>query len=104
MIVHGSSVNERGQCAHYHSERDVVAIRFKCCDTFYACFQCHQEMADHVPMVWNKDERETHAIFCGNCHNTLSIAQYLDCGNSCPLCAAAFNPGCVNHYHLYFEV
>jgi uncharacterized CHY-type Zn-finger protein len=55
-------------------------------------------------MLWGKDEREVHAIFCGHCHNTLSIAEYLNCQDSCPRCGAAFNPRCVHHHHLYFEL
>jgi uncharacterized CHY-type Zn-finger protein len=34
----------------------------------------------------------------------LSIHEYLACGNTCPTCQAAFNPGCANHYPLYFEM
>ena len=41
---------------------------------------------------------------CGKCQNTMSIAEYLDCGNFCPFCGAAFNPGCARHYHCYFEL
>jgi len=104
MMVLGSGVNERTQCAHYHSDRDLVAIRFKCCDRFYACILCHQDLAGHTPIVWTKGERETHAILCGKCRRTLSIAEYLGCGNVCPLCKAAFNPRCADHYHLYFEL
>src|SRR5262249_40113668 len=63
IIVRGARVNQRTQCAHYRSDSDLVAIRFKCCETFYACIQCHEEMAGHVPLRWKKDERETHAIF-----------------------------------------
>jgi uncharacterized CHY-type Zn-finger protein len=103
-VVHGVSVTERNQCVHYRSDRDIVAIRFKCCDTFYACILCHQEIAGHEPAVWGRDEREVRAILCGACHGTLSIAEYLASGNTCPRCGAAFNPRCGNHYHLYFEV
>jgi uncharacterized CHY-type Zn-finger protein len=42
-------------------------------------------------------------VYCGNCHTTLSISSYLACANTCPACGAAFNPGCANHYPLYFE-
>jgi len=103
MVVHGADVNERTQCAHYQSDRDIVAIRFKCCDTFYACIRCHEELAGHAPIRWTKDEREIHAILCGNCDQTLSIADYLGSGYSCPSCHAAFNPGCAAHHHFYFE-
>ncbi len=104
IACHGVGVNERTQCAHYHSERDIIAIKHKCCDTFYACIECHNETAGHPPAVWGKDERAAEAILCGNCHRTLRIADYLACDNACPACRAAFNPGCANHYHLYFEM
>ncbi|UOQ99433.1 CHY zinc finger protein [Hymenobacter sp. 5317J-9] len=103
IVCHGTDVNERTQCAHWHSERDIIGIRFKCCDTFYACFDCHQEAAGHAPVVWPAAEFDAEAIYCGNCNSTLSIECYLSCGNTCPHCQAAFNPGCARHYPLYFE-
>jgi len=103
MTVHGVSVNDRTQCAHYRSDRDIVAIRFKCCNTFYACIHCHEEIAGHEPARWERDEREIPAILCGSCSSTLSIAEYLACKNTCPRCSAQFNPGCAKHHHLYFE-
>lgn len=104
MGVRGLKVHDRAQCTHYHSERDIVAIKFKCCDAFYACIDCHRELADHPVVVWGKDERQTHAILCGNCRGTLSIEEYLSCGYRCPRCRAEFNPGCADHHHFYFEV
>ncbi len=101
---HGVGVNERTQCAHYHSERDIIAIKFRCCNTFYACIQCHNETAGHAPQVWSKADFNTPAILCGNCQTILTISDYLACHNTCPACAAAFNPGCANHYPLYFEM
>src|SRR5215831_17510789 len=104
MTVRGISVTERTQCVHYHSEFDVVAVRFKCCDAFYACIHCHEELADHPPLRWRKSERGTKAIFCGRCRSTMSISEYVESNNRCPLCCAAFNPGCANHHHFYFEL
>ncbi|GAA4507587.1 CHY zinc finger protein [Hymenobacter ginsengisoli] len=103
VFVSGSRVNARTQCAHYHSERDIIAIKHKCCDTFYACIKCHNEAASHPAQVWPRQEFSEPAVYCGNCHSTLSIEQYLACANKCPSCQAAFNPGCATHYHLYFE-
>jgi uncharacterized CHY-type Zn-finger protein len=103
IVCHGTRVNERTQCAHWHSERDIIAIKFKCCDEFYACFDCHQEAADHAPAVWLKAEFNEPAILCGNCKSILSIESYLSSSNICPNCQATFNPGCARHYHLYFE-
>jgi uncharacterized CHY-type Zn-finger protein len=104
VVVRGVDVTDRNQCAHYRLERDIVAIRMKCCDTFYACIHCHEAMADHEAVIWGLAEREAQAILCGACHKTLSIAEYLGCGNACPKCRAAFNPGCTNHHHFYFEL
>ncbi|MBU6121133.1 CHY zinc finger protein [Hymenobacter siberiensis] len=103
ITIHGTAVNERTQCAHYHSQRDIIAIRHKCCGEFYACIQCHNEAANHEAEVWLKAEFQAEAIYCGNCHQTLPITRYLSCDSTCPHCQAAFNPGCANHYHLYFE-
>ena len=103
-VVHGLNVNARTQCAHYHSERDLIAIRHKCCGEYYACIACHAALAGHPPAVWPRTERAARAVLCGNCHHELTISEYLACDNTCPHCQAAFNPGCANHYHLYFEV
>ena len=103
IIIHGTDVNERTQCVHYHSERDIVAIQHKCCGEFYACIQCHNEVVSHQAEVWSKAEFQNQAIYCGNCHQTLGIDSYLGCNSTCPHCQAAFNPGCANHYHLYLE-
>lgn len=104
IITHGIGVNERNQCAHYGSARDIVAIKFKCCETFYACIHCHDEVTKHPPIVWQKDDWKAEVILCGNCHNTISIADYLGCSDQCPRCNASFNPGCANHYHFYFDL
>jgi uncharacterized CHY-type Zn-finger protein len=40
---------------------------------------------------------------CGECGNQLSIRKYLNSDSTCPRCESRFNPGCSNHYHLYFE-
>ena len=103
ITCHGTGVNARTQCAHYHSARDIIAIRFKCCATFYACIHCHEEAAGHAPVVWPKAEFGTRAVLCGNCQTMLTIIEYLACENTCPHCQAAFNPGCANHYHFYFQ-
>lgn len=103
-VVHGLGLTPRTQCAHYHSERDIIAIRHKCCGAYYACIACHEALAGHAPQVWPRAERTTQAVLCGNCHTELTISEYLASNNACPRCQAAFNPGCANHYQLYFEM
>lgn len=102
--VHGLDVSSRTQCAHWNSERDIIAIRHKCCGEYYACISCHQALTTHASQVWSKVERDTKAVLCGNCLIELSIAEYLACNSACPNCRADFNPGCANHYDLYFEM
>jgi|SRR4051812_21141744 uncharacterized CHY-type Zn-finger protein len=103
MTVLGISVNAQTGCAHYHSDRDIVAIRFKCCDAFYACIRCHEQLADHPALTWGRNEREKMAVLCGACRQALSIREYLGCAEQCPRCGAAFNPGCAKHHHFYFD-
>lgn len=104
VVCYGIGVNTRTQCVHYHSERDIIAIKFKCCNAFYACIHCHNETVGHAPVVWPQTEFDAAAILCGNCRIVLSIREYLASHNTCPHCRAAFNPGCANHYHFYFEM
>ncbi|WP_143961093.1 CHY zinc finger protein [Litoribacter populi] len=102
--VFGKSVDNQTRCVHWHSELDIIAIKFKCCDKYYPCFSCHEEEADHEHEVWPVGEFDEKAILCGACGHELTIQEYMDSNNTCPKCEASFNPGCSNHYHLYFEV
>ncbi|MBN3518946.1 chromophore lyase [Algoriphagus lutimaris] len=101
--IYGKPIDQQTRCQHWHSELDVIAIKFKCCEKYYPCFSCHEEEADHEPKVWPKSEFDFKAILCGVCGTELSISEYQKSNNSCPKCMAAFNPGCSKHYHLYFE-
>lgn len=101
--INGVSVDSETRCAHYNSEIDIIAIKFKCCENWFPCFECHAETADHAPQVWSVSERAALAVLCGGCGHRLSIAEYLDCDSTCPKCLCRFNPGCARHYHLYFE-
>jgi len=102
--VKGNNVDEQTRCFHYHSSLDVIAIKFKCCNEFFACYFCHKEVADHITEKWSKDEYKTKAVLCGSCKKEISINAYMRCDNICPNCKANFNPGCLNHYPLYFEL
>ena len=100
--VKGIGLDANTRCLHYHGPTDIIAIRMKCCGVYYACIECHAALADHPAEVWPQSEWDGAAVRCGVCGNELSIAGYMASGNRCPRCAAAFNPGCRNHYHLYF--
>jgi uncharacterized CHY-type Zn-finger protein len=101
--VLGIEVDDQARCKHYRSSRDIIAIRMKCCDEYYACKDCHEELAGHAAAVWASQEWDRKAILCGSCKAELTINEYLACGSRCPHCQSSFNPGCKNHHHFYFE-
>jgi uncharacterized CHY-type Zn-finger protein len=101
--LRGVAVDEGTRCRHWHDEVDVVALRFACCETYYPCFECHAETTAHDPEQWPRDRFDEPAVLCGVCGAELTVDAYLDCEDSCPSCGAAFNPGCREHRHLYFE-
>lgn len=102
--VIGVDVDPETRCAHYHTEADIIAIKFKCCGKWFSCHQCHAELADHAVSVWLRGEFETPAILCGSCGHHLTISEYLACESICPRCRWRFNPGCAKHHHFYFEI
>jgi uncharacterized CHY-type Zn-finger protein len=102
--VRGVELDSATRCRHYHGPSDIIAIRMRCCGSYYACIDCHFELVGHPAAVWPRDEWQTPAVLCGLCKAELSVREYMDCGSTCPRCRAAFNPGCRNHYHLYFEM
>ena len=104
FTVRGIEVDAQTRCAHYRSPLDIIAIKMKCCGTYYACKDCHEELADHSIEVWQRHEWDRPAVLCGACKNEMSIEEYLAAGNKCPGCGAAFNPGCRKHYPFYFAI
>ena len=102
--VRGLDLDPQNRCIHYHSARDIVAIKTKCCGVFYACKDCHNALADHGLVVWPSSEWDHTAVLCGNCETELTIREYLGCDSACPSCRADFNPGCRHHLHFYFDM
>ena len=101
--VHGVDLDPQTRCGHWHSEIDIIAIKMWCCDAYWACRECHDALAGHPAQVRPASSWDEPAILCGACKAELSVHQYMACDNACPACGARFNPGCRNHYHLYFE-
>jgi uncharacterized CHY-type Zn-finger protein len=101
--VLGPVVDDETRCIHYRSPLDIVAMRFACCGEYYPCHLCHEGTAGHPARQWPVSARGERAVLCGVCGHELTIAEYLQ-ADSCPVCDAAFNPGCRLHTHLYFEV
>ncbi|MFN3840232.1 MAG: CHY zinc finger protein [Cyclobacteriaceae bacterium] len=102
IVIQGKLLDDQTRCVHYHSNLDVVAIKFKCCDSWYACYACHEELAGHAAVPWSLGDYDEPAVQCGVCKHLMRINQYLTCNNTCPQCSTAFNPKCANHYPLYF--
>jgi uncharacterized CHY-type Zn-finger protein len=103
ITLMGFPVDGQTRCKHYHSPLDIIAIKFRCCGQYYPCHSCHVETAGHTSVKWGRDEQDAKAVLCGGCGYEMSIREYLGCHHHCPRCRSAFNPGCSNHYHLYFE-
>lgn len=102
-MVFGATVDNQTRCVHYHTELDVVAIKFFCCGRYYPCCHCHDE-AEHHPIVpWPADRLDTGAVLCGVCGSEFAISSYLAAAR-CPECDAAFNPRCARHRSIYFQV
>jgi uncharacterized CHY-type Zn-finger protein len=100
--VRGVDMDAQTRCLHYHSPLDIIAIKMKCCEEYYACKECHDALADHPIEVWPVEMWDYEAILCGSCGNEMSISEYLAGGYTCLACGASFNPGCKNHHHFYF--
>lgn len=103
--IKGQLVDTHTRCSHYHTDVDVIAIKFLCCPTYYyyPCFKCHQESNNHEAKRYPISTTNEKAVLCGNCYHEMTIQEYLDCNYSCPACEHPFNPGCRNHYQLYFQ-
>lgn len=101
--VLGVLIDPETRCLHYHLPEDIVAICFKCCSTYYCCYKCHEALADHPAIKWDKEDIDVKAILCGDCGKKLTLREYLEASNKCPQCNAAFNSACKEHRYLYFS-
>ncbi|MWV42779.1 hypothetical protein GRF59_03990 [Paenibacillus sp. HJL G12] len=102
MDIYGAVIDNETRCVHYHTEKDIIAIKFKCCNRYYPCYKCHEEQADHDIKRWPQEQFDEWAILCGSCHTELTIRQYMNT-TCCPQCKASFNERCTAHYPIYFE-
>ena len=100
--LRGVRVDAATRCAHYDGPRDVIAIRFACCDLYYPCFRCHRAAAPHSSVPWPRERLREAAVLCGACGTTMTAARYLASDHTCPHCGAPFNPGCAAHHDRYF--
>ncbi|MEJ5265446.1 MAG: CHY zinc finger protein [Bacteroidales bacterium] len=104
ITIYGISLDSNTRCKHYHGSNDVIAIRMKCCNRYYACNSCHHEMEAHDIIPWAKEDFGEKAVICGMCGHELTIDEYMHSLFRCPNCQANFNPNCSKHYPIYFGV
>lgn len=100
--LRGVAVGPETRCAHYDGPRDVIAIRFACCEVYYPCVECHAATTAHSATPWPHSRRHEPTVLCGVCGRTMSAVAYLQADHICPHCEAAFNPGCATHHDRYF--
>ncbi|WP_083966359.1 CHY zinc finger protein [Corynebacterium kutscheri] len=100
QVIHGIAVDSYGRCAHYHSENDVVANKCATCTTWWACYQCHDQVSDHS---FGRMPLSETAVLCGICHTVMDYYTY-SARSSCPGCRHSFNSGCALHAHVYFQL
>ncbi|MDO4630925.1 MAG: CHY zinc finger protein [Corynebacterium sp.] len=98
--IAGINVDPQGRCAHYCSDRDIVANKCATCNQYWACYKCHAECTNHPFGRMPLDEE---AILCGNCGFFMDYNMY-HISSHCPNCHHDFNPGCSLHSHLYFLI
>lgn len=101
--VKGKIIDNETRCEHYARAKDIIAIKFYCCDTYYPCFKCHEACAGHAIERWPKNKFNQQVILCGVCQTEHTIATYLK-NLACPTCDSAFNEGCRDHYSIYFNL
>ncbi|CCF57388.1 hypothetical protein KAFR_0C03970 [Kazachstania africana CBS 2517] len=99
--IFGKPIDNETRCVHWNSENDIIAIKFKCCNKFYPCFQCHEETTDHELEKFNREDDSVKTILCGHCHNEMTFNEYKLL--HCKFCQSQFNPYCKLHYDHYFH-
>ena len=107
-ILKGNLYDQHTRCSHYHSELDIMAIKFKCCsdivECYYPCYKCHEELTSHKNLRWTTRQLLTEkVILCGSCYTEMTFPEYKQ-ALKCVQCGGQFNPGCKAHYGLYFEI
>ncbi|EGW30027.1 uncharacterized protein SPAPADRAFT_144251 [Spathaspora passalidarum NRRL Y-27907] len=105
LTLKGQLVDKHSRCIHYHTTIDIIALKYKCCQTYYPCFQCHQELTNHKVEKYNLTDLESiKVVLCGECYNELLFDEYKNNQMKCVYCHHEFNPGCSLHYDLYFDI
>lgn len=98
-MFHGLELDSQSRCQHYHSALDIVSLKCKACQRYYACFQCHDSLEEHDFLAASIEE--PYPVLCGVCLSYLSLSDYKT--GACVHCQSPFNPNCQRHEAIYFE-
>src|ERR1700677_5197315 len=82
--VRGVGLRAQTRSAQYHGPTDIIAIKMKCCGEYWACKDCHVELAGHAIVLWPDGEWDQLAILCGGCGLELTIRQDMECVSRWP--------------------
>lgn len=104
VALRGRPIDAASRCVHWQGPSDVVAFRFACCDGWWPCHACHEEMAGHGAIPWPVGHFSERSVLCGACGQAMTVPDYTSSGSRCPSCRAEFNPRCRPHWPLYFEM
>lgn len=105
LKLFGQLLDKNTRCLHYHSEIDIIAIKFKCCGYYFSCFKCHDLFRNYSinhPVEKFSKLDYGKVVLCGNCYSELTFDDYSK-NHRCTICNSQFNPKCSLHYGLYFD-
>ncbi|BBE41205.1 CHY zinc finger protein [Streptococcus dysgalactiae] len=94
----GIDLDQEYRCLHYHTTLDIVGLKCAFCQTYYACYHCHDQLTEHAFVPTGS--AEMFPVICGHCRKLLSRAEYAS--GHCPYCQSPFNPACHRHKDIYF--
>ena len=102
--ITGVQADDAGRCAHWNGPSDVVAFRFPCCDTWWACRNCHDAQAGHAAApIPRQVQHARSSVLCGACYTRFHAHAYLARREeACEACGHAWNPACRGHEGRYF--
>lgn len=102
--VFGSIYDNETRCTHWHTDKDIIALKFACCGKYWPCYQCHNSCMEGPLRKYAVVESAVKVVLCGSCAEEMTFQEYIDCDYACKKCHGEFNPGCKLHYGIYFDL
>ncbi|MGT2933763.1 CHY zinc finger protein [Streptococcus catagoni] len=99
MDILGIALDNESRCLHYHGDSDIVALKCRQCQAYFACYHCHDALRSHHFLA--NQAQEKYPVLCGACKHFLTKESYEK--GYCPFCLRLFNPNCSLHKDIYFS-